>query len=48
MSSPANTEEFNDLESHKRMWAGFTHLLVRSIIGMVVLILFLAWITGIF
>ena len=48
MSSPANTEDFSDLASHKRMWAGFTHLLVRSIIGLVVLMLFLAWITGIF
>jgi len=47
MSSPVTTEEFPDLPSHQRMWTGFTHLLVRSIIGLVVLILFIGFITGV-
>ncbi|MDB5395304.1 MAG: hypothetical protein JWM91_2810 [Rhodospirillales bacterium] len=47
MSSPVIIEEFPDLESHKRMWSGFTHLLVRSIIGLVVLMLFIGFITGV-
>lgn len=47
MSSPVSTEEFPDLESHKRMWAGFTHLLVRSIIGLVVLMLLIGFVTGV-
>jgi hypothetical protein len=46
MSSPVTTEDFPDLESHKRMWSGFTHLLVRSIIGVVVLVLFIGFVTG--
>jgi hypothetical protein len=47
MSSPATGEEFSDLQSHKQMWAGFTHLLVRSIIGLVILLLFIGWVTGV-
>ncbi len=46
MSSPVTTEEFPDLDSHKRMWSGFTHLLVRSIIGVVVIVLFIGFVTG--
>jgi hypothetical protein len=46
MSSPVTTEEFSDLDSHKRMWAGFTHLMVRSIIGVVIVVLFIGFITG--
>lgn len=46
MNSPVTTEEFADLESHKRMWAGFTHLMVRGIIGVVIVVLFIGFITG--
>ena len=46
MSSPVTTEEFPDLDSHKRMWSGFTHLLVRSIIGVVIVVLFIGFVTG--
>jgi hypothetical protein len=46
MSSPVTAEEFSDLESHKRMWSGFTHLLVRSIIGIVIVVLFIGFVTG--
>jgi hypothetical protein len=46
MSSPVTTEDFPDLDSHKQMWSGFTHLLVRSIIGVVILVLFIGFVTG--
>ena len=46
MSSPVSTEEFSDLESHKQMWSGFTHLLVRSIIGVLIVVLFIGFVTG--
>ena len=46
MSSPAAGEEFSDLQSHKQMWSGFTHLLVRSIIGIVIVVLFIGFVTG--
>ena len=46
MSNPTTTEDFPDLPSHQRMWNGFTHLLVRSIIGIVILVLFFGFVTG--
>jgi hypothetical protein len=48
MSSPASSNnDFPDLKSHQQMWSGFTHLLVRSIIGTVVVLLVLGFITGV-
>ena len=50
MSSPASSnearEDFPELKSHQQMWTGFTHLLVRSIIGVVVVVLFIGFVTG--
>jgi hypothetical protein len=52
MSSPANStdatngESFPDLKTHQQMWSGFTHLLVRSIIGVVIVVLFIGFVTG--
>jgi len=57
MSSPAsnndahsgeasNNETFPDLKTHQQMWAGYTHLLVRGIIGVTVVVLFLGFVTG--
>jgi hypothetical protein len=46
MSSPVSTEEFSDLAAHKQMWSGFTHLLVRSIIGILIVVLFIGFVTG--
>jgi hypothetical protein len=52
MSSPASnseatgSENFPDLKTHQQMWSGFTHLLVRSIIGIVILVLFIGFVTG--
>ncbi len=46
MSSPVSTEEFADLESHKRMWSGFTHLMVRGIIGVIIILVFIGFVTG--
>lgn len=47
MSSPATNEEFTDLKSHNQMWTSFTKFLVRGIVGSVVLILFIGFITGV-
>jgi hypothetical protein len=46
MSSPATNEDFPDFKSHKQMWDGYTHLLVRGIIGVVVVVVFLGFVTG--
>ena len=47
MSSPAsNNEDFPDLKTHQQMWAGYTHLIVRGIIGVVVLVVFIGFVTG--
>ena len=39
--------EYEDLESHRRMWTAFTSLLVKSIVGIVIILLFLGWVTGV-
>lgn len=46
MSSPVSTEDFSDLESHKQMYAGYTHLITRGIIGVIVIVLFIGFVTG--
>jgi hypothetical protein len=47
MSSPAGSnEEFPDLNAHKQMWDGYTHLLVRGIVGVVVVVVFIGFVTG--
>lgn len=46
MSSPATNEDFPDLDAHKQMWTGYTHLLVRSIIAIVIGVLFIGFVTG--
>ncbi len=46
MSSPASNEEFSDLKSHNQMWVGYTHLLVRGIIAVIVVVLFIGFVTG--
>jgi len=53
MSSPASSneahssEDFADLKSHQQMYAGYTHLIMRGIIGVVVLVLFIGFVTGV-
>ena len=48
MSSPASSnEEFSDLKSHQQMYAGYTHLIMRGIIGVVVVVLFIGFVTGV-
>jgi hypothetical protein len=47
MSSPVTTEEFPDIDSHNKMWGGFTHLLVRGIVGVIVIVLFIGFVTGV-
>ena len=46
MSSPVSTEEFSDLPSHNQMYAGYTKLLTRGIISVVIIVLFIGFITG--
>ena len=47
MSSPvSHSEDFSDMKSHQQMYAGYTHLITRGIIGVVVLLLFIGWVTG--
>jgi len=48
MSSPASsTEEFPDMKSHQQMYVGYTHLITRGIIGVVIGLLFIGWVTGV-
>ena len=48
MSSPvSNSEDFPDLKTHQQMWAGYTHLITRGIIGVVIGLLFIGWVTGV-
>jgi len=47
MSSPvASDENFPDLKSHQQMYAGYTHLITRGIIGVVLLVVFIGFVTG--
>ena len=47
MSSPAgHSEDFSDLKSHQQMYTGYTHLITRGIIGVVILVLFIGFVTG--
>lgn len=48
MQTQTANEEFPDYKSHVQMWSGYTHLLIRGIIGVTVLLLFIAWVTGVF
>jgi hypothetical protein len=47
MQSPSTQDDFPDIKSHVAMWTGFTHLLLRAIIGVIVVVLFVGWITGV-
>lgn len=47
MQSPASTEEFVDMPAHLYMWHAFSGMILKAIIGIVVLLLFLGWITGV-
>ena len=46
MSNPVSTEDFTDLESHKQMYTGYTHLITRGIIGVIVIVVFIGFVTG--
>jgi hypothetical protein len=47
MSSPVSShEEFSDLASHKAMYTGYTHLITRGIIGVIVIVVFIGFVTG--
>ncbi|HEX4507008.1 MAG TPA: hypothetical protein VH722_14860 [Alphaproteobacteria bacterium] len=47
MSSPATSnEEFADIKSHQQMYVGYTHLITRGIIGVIIVLLFIGFVTG--
>ena len=52
MSSPAghteahDSESFPDMKSHQQMWIGYTHLITRGIIGVLIVVLFIGFVTG--
>ena len=48
MQTHAAQEDFPDLKSHQQMWASFTGALVKGVIGVVIVVLFTAWVTGVF
>ena len=48
MSSPASSnEDFVDLKSHQQMYSGYTHLITRGIVGVIVVLLVIGFITGV-
>ena len=48
MSSPATSnEDFPDMKTHQQMWTGYTHLITRGIVGVVILLLFIGYVTGV-
>jgi hypothetical protein len=46
MDTPTTAEDFKDIARHEHMWSGFTRFLTRGIIGVIVVVLFVGWITG--
>ena len=48
MQTPSAPDEFSDLKSHKLMWNEYTSFLFSGVIGVVVVVLFTAWVTGVF
>ena len=48
MQTQSANEDFSDFKSHTQMYSGYTGLLLRGAIGVVVLLLFIAWVTGVF
>ncbi len=47
MQSPAAKDDFSDLKYHRSMWSSFTSFLLRGIIGVIVVVLFVGWVTGV-
>jgi hypothetical protein len=48
MSSPASSnEDFGDLKSHQQMYVGYTHLITRGIVGVIVVLVLIGFITGV-
>ncbi len=48
MQTPATNDQFPDLKSHQQMWSDFTGALVKGIIAVLVVVVFTAWVTGVF
>jgi hypothetical protein len=39
--------EFPDMKSHVQMYSGYTGMMLRSAIGLAILLLLIGWITGV-
>jgi hypothetical protein len=48
MQTQTAGEEFSDFKSHTQMYSGYTGMLFRGSIGVAVLLIFIAWVTGVF
>jgi len=48
MQSHSAPEEFPDINAHKLMWSSYTSFLVRGVIGVLIVVVFTAWVTGVF
>jgi hypothetical protein len=46
-SSPAPTEEFSDLPAHRRTYESYTRFVLKGVVGTIILVLFIGWITGV-
>jgi hypothetical protein len=47
MQTQSTPDDFSDLKSHKQMWNGYTSFLLRGVIGTIVVVLFVGWVTGV-
>jgi hypothetical protein len=43
----SSSSDANAYISHQRMWEAFTRFATRGVIGVIVLVLFIGWITGV-
>ena len=47
LQTQATTPEFEDLDSHRKMWAAFTGFMMKGVIATAILLLFIGWITDV-
>ena len=45
--SQGATQEFEDLGTHRQMWASFTGFVTKSVFATVILLLLIGWVTGV-
>ncbi len=47
MSSPVAAQDAQDFPAHQRMWIGYTKFMTRGVIGVVVTVVIIGFITGV-